>query len=93
MNKYEILYIIRNDIEDDKKAAVVSKYEALVEKLGGKVESKDIWGTKKYAYQINKQNEGYYVLVNIECSVEAQNEIARQMGLDENVVRKMITRK
>ncbi len=93
MNKYEILYIIRNDIEDDKKAKVVEKYEQLVVKLGGSVESTDIWGTRKYAYQINKQDEGYYVVENFVCSVEAQNEIGRQMGLDENVVRTMITRK
>ena len=93
MNKYEILYIIRCDIEDDQKAKVVEKYEQLVAKLGGTVDSTDIWGIRKYAYQINKQDEGYYVVENITCSIEAQDEIKRQMGLDENVVRTMISRK
>ena len=93
MNKYEILYIIRGDIEDDQKAKVVEKYEQLVEKLGGTVDSKDIWGMKKFAYPINKKDEGYYLVEDITCSVEAQDEIKRQMGLDEKVVRSMFTRK
>ena len=93
MNKYEILYIIRGDIEDDQKAKVVEKYEQLVEKLGGTVDSKDIWGMKKFAYPIDKKDEGYYVVLNITSSVEAQDEIKRQMGLDEKVVRSMFTRK
>ena len=48
---------------------------------------------KKFAYPIDKKDEGYYVVVNITCSVEAQDEIKRQMGLDEKVVRSMFTRK
>ncbi len=93
MNKYEILYIIRCDIEDDLKEQVVGKYEALVGKLEGTVENIDKWGVKKFAYEINKQTEGYYVLMNVVCSVEAQAEIDRQMGIDDNVVRKMIIKK
>lgn len=93
MNKYEILYIIRCDIDDDQKAKVVEKYENLVGNLNGSVETIDKWGIKRFAYEINKQNEGYYVLMNVTCSVEAQAEIDRQMGIDDNVVRKMIIKK
>ena len=92
MNKYEILYIIRCDIEDDHKTQVVEKYNALAGKLGT-LENTDIWGMKKFAYEIDKQTEGYYVLMNVECSVEAQAEIDRQMGIDDNVVRRMIVTK
>ena len=93
MNKYEILYIIRGDIEDDQKAKVVEKYEQLVAKLGGTVDSTKIWGMKKFVYPINKKDEGYYLVEDITCSVEAQDEIKRQMGLDDKVVRSMFTRK
>ena len=92
MNKYEILYIIRCDIEDDRKTQVVEKYNALAGKLGT-LENTDIWGMKKFAYEIDKQTEGYYVLMNVECSVEAQAESDRQMGIDDNVVRRMIVKK
>lgn len=92
MNKYEILYIIRCDIDDDQKKQVVDKYEALAQNLGT-VESLDKWGMRKFAYEINKQTEGYYVLMNVVCDSAAQAEIDRQMGIDDNVVRKMIIKK
>lgn len=92
MNKYEILYIIRCDIDDDQKKQVVDKYEALAQNLGT-VESLDKWGMRKFAYEINKQTEGYYVLMNVVCDSAAQSEIDRQMGIDDNVVRKMIIKK
>lgn len=92
MNKYEVLYIIRCDIEDDRKTQVVEKYNALAEKLGT-LESTDVWGMKKFAYEIGKQTEGYYVCMNVVCDSAAQAEIDRQMGIDDNVVRKMIIKK
>ena len=91
MNKYEILYIIQNGIDDDQKSSTVEKYSKLVETLNGKVESVDKWGTKKYAYPIDYKNEGYYVLMNFEADDTVPAEIRRQMGNDEN--REMIIRK
>lgn len=93
MDKYEVLYIIRCDIDDDKKFAVVDKFCNLVTSMGGTVDTLDKWGLRKFAYEINKQNEGYYVLMNITCSVETQFELDRYMRNDENVVRQMIIRK
>lgn len=92
MNKYEILYIIRCDIDDDQKQKVVEKYEALAQSLGT-LETLDKWGMRKFAYEINKQSEGYYVLMNVVCDAAAQAEIDRQMGIDDNVVRKIIIKK
>ena len=92
MNKYEILYIIRAGIEDDQKNAVVEKYEALSNSLGTVIDI-DKWGIRKFAYVMDKQTEGYYVLMNVECSVEARDEIDRQMGIDDNVMRSMFIKK
>ena len=64
MNKYEILYIIDNDVSEEDKAALVDRFSDLVVKLGGTVDGIDKWGTRKYAYPINDKNEGYYVLMN-----------------------------
>ncbi len=93
MDKYEVLYIIRNTVDDDKKAQVVEKFENLVASLGGTVDTLDKWGLRKFAYEIDKQTEGYYVLMNITCSKEAQSELDRYMRNDENVIRQMIIRK
>ena len=95
MNKYEILYIIDNDIDEEAKNQTVDKFKNLVLSLGGTVEEDgvDVWGTKKYAYPIDYKNEGYYVLMNFEADDTVPAEIRRQMGNDENVVREMIIRK
>ena len=93
MDKYEILYIIRSDVEDDRKNAIVEKFENLVGSLGGTVDTLDKWGLKKFAYEIGKQVEGYYVLMNVSCTKEAQAEIDRQMRNDESILRQMILKK
>lgn len=93
MDKYEILYIIRSAVDDDQKTKVVEKFEALVGSLGGTVESIDKWGTKKFAYEIDKMSDGYYVLMNVECTSDAQIEIDRQMRNDEAIIRQMIIKK
>lgn len=93
MDKYEVLYIIRADVDDEAKAKVVEKFETIVTDNGGTVDELDKWGIKKFAYEINKQTEGYYVLMNISCSKEAQAELDRLMRNDETIIRQMIIKK
>lgn len=92
MKSYEILYIVRNDIDDETKLAIVDKFSELVTSLGGTVDSVDKWGTKKFAYTIGKTHtEGYYVLMLITADANAPAEIDRNMRNDERVLRCMIT--
>lgn len=93
MDKYEILYIIRCDVEEDRRAATIEKFETLTTNLGGVVDSLDKMGMKKFAYEINKQNEGYYVFMCVTCSSETVAEVNRQMRNDEAVLRQMIIKK
>lgn len=93
MNKYEILYIIDNDVSEEDKAALVDRFSDLVVKLGGTVDGIDKWGTRKYAYPINDKNEGYYVLMNFTAGASAPAEIDRQMKITDAIVRQMIIRK
>ncbi len=92
MTKYQMLFIIENDLEEDAKVATIEKYSALIEKLGGTISSVDKWGTKAYAYPINHKKEGYYVLVKFEATSEVPAEIERQMKINDSIVRQMITR-
>lgn len=93
MNKYEILYIIRCDVEEDKRASLVQKYQDVVTGFSGTIDSVEELGMKKFAYEIDKRPEGYYVLMNVTCPTEAQFEVDRQMRNDENIVRQMIIAK
>lgn len=92
MNKYQMLFIIDNGIDDEAKDAVVDKFTGVIESLGGSVSMVDKWGTRKYAYPINYKTEGYYVLVQFEADPTVPAELDRQMRINENVVRQLITR-
>jgi small subunit ribosomal protein S6 len=92
MNKYQMLYIIDNNIGDEEKNALIEKYSAVIESLGGTIDSVDKWGTKKFSYPINYKKEGYYVLVKFAADNTVPAEIDRQMKINELVIRQMITR-
>jgi small subunit ribosomal protein S6 len=92
MAKYEMLYLINNDLTDEAKDAEIAKYEGIVKTMGGSVSSTDKWGTKKTAYPINFKNEAYYVLMTFEADGKVVEELKRVAGIDADVVRRLITK-
>ncbi len=90
--KYQLLYIIDNGLAEESKNEIVDKFSALIESLGGTVDAIDKWGTKKLAYEIDGKTEGYYVLVKFTAGATVPAEIDRQMRINDNIVRQMITR-
>jgi small subunit ribosomal protein S6 len=92
MAKYEMLYLINNDLTDEAKDAKVAKYEEVVKSMGGNVVSTDKWGTKKTPYPINYKTEAYYVLMTFEANGKIVEELKRVAGIDSDVVRRLITK-
>ena len=92
MAKYEMLYLLNNDLTDEAKDAKIAKYEDIVKSMGGAVASTDKWGTKKTAYPINFKNEAYYVLMTFEADGKVVEELKRVAGIDADVVRRLITK-
>lgn len=93
MKKYEILYIIVADLDEQATENVIQKYKTLVESSGGTVDSVDKWGMRKLAYPIRFKSEGYYVLMNFTAPATLPLEIERQMGISDEVIRFMIIAK
>jgi small subunit ribosomal protein S6 len=91
MKSYEVLYIIKADVNDDAKESVIEKFSTLVTSLNGTVDTVDKWGLKKYAYPINYTTEGYYVLMAFTAEENVPAEMNRQMRITDEVVRFMIT--
>ena len=92
MAKYEMLYLLNNDLTDEAKAEKVEKYENVVKSMNGTVVSTDKWGTKKLSYPIKFKNEAYYVLTTFEANGEVVNELTRVAGIDADVFRNVITK-
>ena len=92
MAKYEMLYLLNNDLTDEAKDAKIAKYEDIVKAMNGAVTSTDKWGTKKTAYPIKFKNESYYVLMTFEADGKVVEELKRIALIDADVVRRLITK-
>ena len=89
MKNYELVYVLRPNLDDESKEAVVNKVKDVVA-TDGEIVSIDTWGTKKLAYPIAKVTEGYYVLVNFKANRDLPKELDRNLKINENVIRHMI---
>ena len=93
MNSYEVLYIVKPDMEEEARVALISKFSELVTNNGGEVENVDEWGSRKLAYAINYITEGYYVLMNFKAKSDFPAELDRLMRINENIMRNRIVAK
>ena len=92
MNKYESVIIINSSLEDAKIKAVIEKFSTLINE-NGKVESVEEVGTKKLAYEIAKQKEGYYVVINFEANPAFIAELERIYRITDEVIKFIVVRK
>ena len=89
---YEVMYIVNPDTADDKIAKLNDAVEKLIQKEGGNVVKIDDIGRRKLAYPINKKNEGYYVLFEIEGTGQEIAELERRMRVNDMIIRYMTVR-
>ncbi|HHY91076.1 MAG TPA: 30S ribosomal protein S6 [Clostridiales bacterium] len=90
MKKYEMLFILRPDIEEEERNQVIEKFKTIVAERQGEVENVDEWGNRKLAYEIQKLNEGYYVLMNFKAGVDVPHELDRNAKILDSVIRHLI---
>jgi len=91
--KYEILYIIRPDLEESAKNELVERFDTLLKENGAEVtESKD-WAKRRFAYEIKDYREGIYHLVKLSANnADAINEFDRLAKYNDDILRHMIVR-
>ena len=90
MVKYEIMFIVRPDLEKEATAKVVKEFEkVLTSKKANILSSKEIGG-QELAYEINGHKTGYYYLINVEANNDAINEFNRLATLSEDVIRHIV---
>ena len=93
MNSYETLYVIKPDLEDEVRAALIQKFSAIITDNSGEIESVDEWGKRKLAYAIDYISEGYYVLVNFKAQPELPAELERNFKINDNIMRYIVIKK
>lgn len=92
MNKYESLYVIVPDLNEEDNASIINKFSGIVTANGGEIEKVDEWGKRRLAYMIDYKTEGYYVLMVFNASGEVPAELERNLKNDERIMRYKVTR-
>lgn len=90
MRTYELVYILKPNVEEDVKETVLEKVKSIVEEGKGEIEKIDVWGNRKMAYEIQDFTDGYYVLVVFKAGVDVPKEIDRNLKISDKVIRHMI---
>ncbi|EMF0405468.1 30S ribosomal protein S6 [Enterococcus hirae] len=92
--KYEIMYIIRPNIDEEAKTALIERFDAILKDNGAEViESKD-WEKRRLAYEMNGYREGIYHIVKVSSpsSATAVNEFDRLAKINDDIMRHMIVK-
>ena len=91
MRNYEIMFIVRPDVEETVVKSTVKALEKVLTDRKAKITLSKELGQKEFAYEIKKFKSGFYFLYNIEASNdEAIKELDRVARIDENVVRHLV---
>ena len=92
--KYEITYIIRPDIEESAKSELVARFDKILADNGATVVDSADWETRRFAYQIGKNTEGTYHIVNVTADSDASlNEFDRLAKFSDDILRHMIVKR
>lgn len=92
MNKYEVMYILRADQEEQAIKDLIEKFNGVITSNGGVIDSTDEWGKRRLAYPIQYQKEGYYILQHFQANADLPAELERNFRINEYVLRFMVIR-
>jgi small subunit ribosomal protein S6 len=89
---YEVMVILEPSLEERTIEPSLDKYLNVIRKDGGNVESVDVWGRRRLAYEIEKDAEGIYALISLAAEPATVKEFDRQLTLNESILRTKVMR-
>jgi small subunit ribosomal protein S6 len=92
LNSYELMLILRFDAEDDTRTALLDRVQDIITTDGGSISKVDEWGKRRFAYEIDKMNDGYYYVLYFEAEPKSVDEVGRVLKITDEVVRFMPVR-
>lgn len=92
MRKYEVMYIVRPDVEQDVLEATAEKFNSIITTGGGEITKHEVLGKRRLAYEIKKFRDGYYVVTQFTADSSVVNELDRVMKITDEIIRHLIVR-
>ena len=92
MRAYEVMVILDPSLEERTVQPSLDKYLNVIRKDGGTVENVEVWGRRRLAYEVKKNAEGIYAVINLTAEPASVKELDRQLTLNESVLRTKVLR-
>ena len=87
MKRYEVIAIVKSDLPDDDITSLIERIEKIITKRKGLIVKIDKWGKRRLAYEINKQKDGYYFLIELVGDGPIVDEIERNYKIDDRILK------
>lgn len=92
LRHYETFYLLHPDLSDEERTAISEKFQQIIISGHGEIVKINPWPLQKLAYSVQKQTQGYYVLMEYGASAESISELTRRLRLDEGVMKFVTTK-
>jgi len=92
MRHYEIVFMVHPD-QSEQVPGMIERYTTAIEKDGGKVHRLEDWGRRQLAYNISKIHKAHYVLMNVEASNDAMDELTTTFRYNDAIIRNLVIRR
>lgn len=92
MKKYEIMYILKANLEEAARQETIDGLHAIITSHEGTIDNVDEWGLKEFAYEIDDEKKGYYVVIKVTADNAGIQEFDRLARINNNVVRFLIVK-
>jgi small subunit ribosomal protein S6 len=89
---YELMYIVRPELDEEAVQQAVDRVNQLVESNGGQVRRVTPWGKRRLSYTVKDQREGYYVVADVELDRARVQEVERVLKISDTVFRHLLVR-
>ena len=93
MKKYEIMFIVRPDVEDEARNSLIEGFKAILTANEGTVDNVNEWELRDFAYEVKDYKKGYYVVVDTTTTPANIAEFERKSRINANVLRHLTIRK
>ncbi len=93
MQRYEVVAIVLADLNEDDINALIERIQTIITDRKGAIAKVDKWGKRHLAYEIKKQRDGYYFLIDFAGNGAIVNEIERNCKIDDRVIKFMTVKK
>ena len=89
---YEVTFVVRADMGKADVTKLTETLAKIVTDADGSIVKNEYWGIRTLAYKINKMGKGHYTMLGLDCSPQALKELERQIGINEDIIRKLTVR-